>query len=30
VPQLSIDRTARGVLTGVRSQPDIVVLRRGR
>jgi hypothetical protein len=30
VPQLSIDRTARGALSGVHSQPDIVVLRRQR
>jgi predicted O-methyltransferase YrrM len=29
-PHLTIDRTARGALSGLHSQPDIVVLRRGR
>ncbi|HEV3071614.1 MAG TPA: methyltransferase domain-containing protein [Solirubrobacteraceae bacterium] len=29
-PQLTIDRTSRGVLAGLHSQPDIIVLRRGR
>jgi|GEM_PF-4961837 len=30
VPQLTLDRSARGALADVHSQPDVVVLRRGR